>query len=198
MIAHLTGMLIDKQPGSVIVDVGGVGYQLAIPLSTFYELGDPGSHVSLHVHTHVREDTIALFGFRTPLEKALFGRLIASSGVGPRTAIAVLSGLGPEELIGVVRRRDAARLASVPGIGRKTAERLILELADRIEGLGEPGAGPGQAPGTGSRQDLVSALVNLGYNSRMAAQTADRILQEAGPEPVFQDLLRRSLRVLSR
>jgi len=198
MIAHLTGVLIDKQPGSVIVDVGGVGYQLAIPLSTFYDLGEPGSRISLHVHTHVREDTIALFGFRTPLEKALFGRLIASSGVGPRTALAVLSGLGPEDLIGAVRRRDAARLASVPGIGRKTAERIILDLVDRIEGLGDAGVGLGQSAETGPRQDLVSALVNLGYNSRVSAQTADRILQEAGAEPVFQDLLRRSLRILSR
>ncbi len=198
MIAHLTGVLIEKQPGSVVVDVGGIGYQLAIPLSTFYDLGDPGSRVELHVHTHVREDTLALFGFRTALEKALFGRLIAVNGVGPRTAIAVLSGLGTEDLIGAVRRRDAARLASVPGIGRKTAERIVLDLADRIEDLGGPGTGMGQGAGSEPRQDLVSALVNLGYNARTATQTADRVLKEAGTDPEFPDLLRRSLRNLSR
>jgi Holliday junction DNA helicase RuvA len=199
MIAHLTGVLIDKQPGGVILDVGGVGYQVTIPLSTFYELGDPGSRVSLHIHTHVREDTLALFGFRTPIEKAIFGRLIATSGVGPKTAIAVLSGLGPDEVVEAVRGRDVARLASVPGIGRKTAERIVLDLADRIEALGIATPGPGGATVATPRQDLISALVNLGYNPRVAAQEADRALKEAGPGPIiFQDLLRRSLRSLSR
>lgn len=205
MIARLCGTLVDKQPGSAVVDVGGVGYQLSIPLSTYYEMGEPGSRVELHVHTHVREDALALFGFRTRFEKEIFARLISVNGVGPRTALAVLSGLGAEDLIGAVRSRDITRLSSVPGIGRKTAERIAVDLADRLDSLSPPGDGPAGTPGGAGagrpdvRQDLVSALVNLGYNARVAADAAGRVLRASpAPSPPFQALLRETLKILSR
>jgi len=204
MIARLLGTLLDKQPGAAIVDVGGVGYQVSIPLSTYYELGDRGCRVELHVHTHVREDAIALFGFHTVFEKEIFSRLIGVSGIGPRTALAVLSGMGAESLLESVRGRDVARLSSVPGIGRKTAERIVVDLADRIESLRPslPAGTPGEAARGADpdlRQDLVSALVNLGYNARVAADAAGRVLKAAdAPSPPFQALLRETLRILSR
>jgi Holliday junction DNA helicase RuvA len=203
MIARLSGTLIDKQPGLAVVDVSGVGYEVAIPLSTYYALGDPGSRVELHVHTHVREDILALFGFRTRRERDLFVRLIGVSGVGPKTAIAVLSGLGPEDLIAAVRGRNVERLSSIPGIGRKTAERILLELADRLEALegsaDRAASGRGAGDGAFVRQDLVSALVNLGYNARVAADAAGRVLGgTAGPAPPFEILLRETLKILSR
>lgn len=204
MIARLCGTLVDKHPGSAVVDVGGVGYQLSIPLSTYAEIGEPGSRVELHVHTHVREDALALFGFHTRFEKEVFTRLLAVSGIGPRTALAVLSGLGAQELIDAVRERDIPRLASVPGVGRKTAERMAVDLADRIDSLSAPVEGDGKgggerAAGSDVRQDLVSALVNLGYNVRVAADAAGRVLKSprATPPP-FHALLRESLKILSR
>ena len=199
MIARLRGTLLEKQPDRVVVDAGGVGYLLSIPLSTYYELGDPGSPIELHVHTHVREDALALFGFRTTLERALFARLIAVNGVGPKTALAVLSGVGVGELVAAVGRRDAESLSAVPGIGRKTAERIIVDLADRLEGLAGKGQPEGTADGAAARGDLVSALVNLGYNARAAGQAVDRALRDAGAEDrEFQSLLRRSLQLVSR
>jgi len=210
VIARLAGTLLDKQPGRAVVDVAGVGYEVTIPLSTYYQLGDPGSRVELHVHTHVREDALALFGFRTRREKDLFARLINVTGVGPKTAIAVLSGLGADDLIEAVRLRDAGRLSAVPGIGRKTADRILLELADRLEALEAAGAAdePSGAGPPGSRraptraflrQDLVSALVNLGYNARGAADAAGRVLGDAsGTALPFETLLRESLKILSR
>ena len=204
MIARLSGTLVDKQPGSAVVDVGGVGYQVSIPLSTYDGLGEIGGRVELHVHTHVREDTLALFGFHTARDKEIFVRLLAVSGIGPRTALAVLSGLGAADLIDAVRARDVARLSSVPGIGHKTAERILVDLADRLESLAAPGedataAGHGTAGRTDLRQDLVSALLNLGYNARVAADAAGRVLRGApAPPPPFQTLLRETLRILSR
>lgn len=204
MIARLCGTLADKQPGSAIVDVGGVGYQVAIPLSTYEELGEPGSRVELHVHTHVREDALALFGFHTRFEKDVFTRLLAVSGVGPRIALAVLSGLGARDLIEAVRGRDIARLSSVPGVGRKTAERMIVDLVDRIDSMADSAESGGRPGGDGAagpdvRQDLVSALVNLGYNGRLAADAAGRVLKSprATPPP-FHALLRETLKILSR
>jgi Holliday junction DNA helicase RuvA len=199
MIARLSGTLVDKSPAWAVVDVAGVGYLLSIPLSTYYELGDPGSRVELHVHTHVREDTLALFGFCTGQEKALFALLIAVNGVGPKTAIAALSGLGSRELLEALRGRDVARLASIPGIGRKTAERIVLDLADRLAGAGFESDGEGgRTGGPGIRQDLVSALVNLGYNARAAGEAAGRVLEQpGGTASPFQTLLRRSLKILS-
>jgi holliday junction DNA helicase RuvA len=202
MIARLSGTLIEKAPGRAVVDVGGVGYDVAIPLSTYYELGDPGSRVDLHIHTHVREEALALFGFRTHRERDLFGRLIGVSGIGPRTAIAILSGLEIDEVVQAIRGRDGARLASIPGIGRKTAERIVLDLADRLETLEAGGAPAGAAPADGAalRDDLVSALVNLGYNARDAGEAAGRALRSRprGAGASFQVLLRETLRVLSR
>jgi Holliday junction DNA helicase RuvA len=199
MIARLSGTLVEKGPGSAVVDVAGVGYHLAIPLSTYYELGEPGSRVALHVHTHVREDTLALYGFSTRLERALFALLIGINGIGPKTALAALSGLGSRDLIEAVRGRDATRLSSIPGIGRKTAERILLDLADRLGTLETEGAGPGEArAAAGVRQDLVSALVNLGYNARAVGEAVGCVLKQAGePAPPFQTLLRQSLKILS-
>src|SRR5262245_54872025 len=133
MIARLSGTLLEKQPGAAVVDVGGVGYQIFMPLSTYGELGEPGCRVELHVYTHVREDAIALFGFHTAFEKEIFSRLIAVSGIGPKIALAVLSGLGAVEFVESVRARDVARLSSIPGIGRKTAERIVVDLVHRID-----------------------------------------------------------------
>ena len=132
MIALLRGTLVDKHPSRVIVDVAGVGYDVQVPLSTFYGLGEPGTNVSLRIHTHVREDVIALFGFSSALEQDLFERLIAISGIGPKLALAVLSGIEPAELIRAIRMQDVARLTAIPGIGKKTAERIGLELKDRL------------------------------------------------------------------
>ena len=152
MIARLAGTLLTKQPGRAVIDVGGIGYEVQIPLSTYYEIGDPGGRVELHIHTHVREDMLALFGFRTGREKELFVRLIGVSGVGPKTAIALLSGLETGELIEAVRQRDGGRLSSIPGIGRKTADRILLELVDRLDAIetadasaAVAGTGPGLA-----------------------------------------------------
>jgi Holliday junction DNA helicase RuvA len=199
MIGRLSGTLVERHPGRILVDVAGVGYELSVPLSTYLELGAAGTRIELHVHTHVRAEAITLFGFRTRREKHLFACLIGITGVGPKTAIAVLSGLGPADLIDVVRDRDAVRLASIPGVGRKTAERILLDLADRIATVdgGAPAADGGGVGGP--RGDLVSALVNLGYNARVAGDAATRVLKDAGaPAPPFEQLLRQSLRLLSR
>src|SRR6185295_1969809 len=196
MIARLSGTLLEKNPGLLVLDVAGVGYEVTIPLGTFRVLGEPGARVELHVHTHVREDTLALYGFATRLEKELFVRLLAVNGVGPKTAVALLSGLGAEPLVEAVRRRDIRRLSGAPGIGRKTAERIALDLADRLESLAAPDRRDA-APG-GMKEDLVSALVNLGYNARAASEAATGALDGAPSEPPFEDLLRRALRTLSR
>lgn len=202
MIARLSGTLVEKRPGAVVVDVGGVGYEVTIPLPTFRDLGEAGTHVELHVHTHVREDMLALFGFATRREKDLFVILLGVNGVGPKTAVAMMSGLGAGDLVEAVRRRDVRRLSSVPGIGRKTAERIVLEVADRMASLErDPGeAGPAGMDTGGLRDDLVSALVNLGYNARAAATAAARALDDAGqaPPPEFEAVLRRALKSLSR
>ncbi|HEX9426407.1 MAG TPA: Holliday junction branch migration protein RuvA [Candidatus Polarisedimenticolia bacterium] len=200
MIARLAGTLLEKYPGRIVVDVGGVGYDVFVPLSTYYGIGEVGSPVTLQIHTHVREESLALFGFRTRREKDLFTRLIGVSGVGPKTAVAILSGLETEDLLAAVRGRDAARLASVPGIGRKTAERIILDLADRLDTL-EPAPGAAAPAGAaGLRDDLVSALVNLGYNARVAGEATGRVLKNRSSvqAPTFEGLLRETLQVLSR
>ena len=196
MIGQLRGRLLRKQPQEVVLDVGGVGYRVSIPLSTFYRLGEPGEDVSLLTHTHVREDTLALFGFVTPSEQALFERLIAVAGVGPRLAIAILSGIETPELVEALRAGDVARLTRIPGVGRKTAERLIVELREKMQGFSVPGE-TAPAPGqTSSRDDVVSALVHLGYSRPEAERGVERALKEGG-DGRFEDLLRRTLRVLS-
>ncbi len=200
MIARLAGNLVEKHPGRIVVDVGGVGYDVFVPLSTYYEIGEIGSRVTLQIHTHVREESLALFGFRTALEKDLFTRLIGVSGVGPKTAVAILSGLEPDELLAAVRGRDAVRLSSVPGIGRKTAERIILDLADRLDALERGAEGGVAAVAAALREDLLSALVNLGYNARIAGEAVGRVLKSRGsvPSPTLEVLLRESLKILSR
>jgi Holliday junction DNA helicase RuvA len=194
MIAHLRGRLLEKHPQRLVVEVGGVGYDVQVPLSTFYNLGEPGTEVSLRVHTHVREDALALFGFATALERDLFERLIAISGVGPRLALAVLSGIEPAELVRAVRAQDIARLTRIPGIGRKTAERITLELKDRLPRAVEPEVS-GAAAGADLRDDLLSALVNLGYQRAAAERAVATALAEGGG---FEETLRRALRLLTR
>lgn len=199
MIAFLRGRVLEKHPNRVIVDVGGVGYDLAVPLSTFYTAGDPGAEITLRVHTHVREDQLALFGFATVLELAVFERLIAISGIGPKLALAVLSGIEPRELVSALQRSDVARLTRIPGVGKKTAERIILELRDRLPKAMEAVAtgAPPPAPGDELRDDLTSALINLGYHRQAIDKTLDRILKDQS-ESSFQDILRAALRDLSR
>src|SRR5215204_2455470 len=165
MIAVLKGSIAEKTPSRVIVDVAGVGYDVLVPLSTFYVLGEPGAAVTLRIHTHVREDLIALYGFVTRLEQDLFERLISISGIGPKLALAVLSGIEPADLIRAIRTQDVVRLTAIPGVGKKTAERIGLELKDRLP---QPAVTTGRVPPSASpqdqlREDLLSALLNLGY-----------------------------------
>ena len=197
MIAYLRGRLLDKQVNRLIVDVEGVGYEVHVPLSTFYDVGDPGAQVALRVHTHVREDALALFGFLTTLELQLFERLISISGIGPKLALAVLSGIEPRELIAAVRGGDVARLTGIPGIGKKNAERIGLELKDRLPAglIPETAAQPGG--GSGLRQDVLSALLNLGYHRPLAERAVDGVIKGAGEES-FERTLKQALRELSK
>lgn len=199
MIARLKGTLAEKTPNRLTVDVGGVGYDVLVPLSTFYGIGEPGALVSLRIHTHVREDVIALYGFASALEQDLFERLISISGIGPKLALAVLSGIDPGELVRAIRTQDVARLTRIPGVGKKTAERIGLELKDRLP-LAPPSA-PGQiddrAPGEDLRSDLLSALTNLGYNRQVAEKVIDGALKKT-PDANFEDALRDILRGMIR
>lgn len=195
MIAHLEGVLRRKAPQEAVVDTGGVGYRVLIPVSTFYRLGEPGAHVSLRIHTVVREDAFLLFGFLEEAEQVLFERLIEVAGVGPKLALNVLSGIEPPELVAALRGQDVARLTRIPGIGKKTAERLVLELRDKLAALAAPTATPAAAA-TGPKEDLLSALANLGYSRPEAERSVERALREA-PAGQFEDLLRRTLGILS-
>jgi holliday junction DNA helicase RuvA len=198
MIAVLRGSISEKTPSRVIVDVAGVGYDVLVPLSTFYVLGEPGAAVTLRIHTHVREDVIALYGFVTRLEQDLFERLIAINGVGPKLALAVLSGIEPAELIRAIRTQDVARLTRIPGIGKKTAERIGLELKDRLASLQI--AEPAPAASTAAdqlRDDLLSALVNLGYQRPVAEKSVEKVLQ-AQPDARFEAALKDVLRGLMK
>ena len=199
MIAFLRGRVLDKQPNRIIIDVQGVGYELHVPLSTYYEVGNEGAEISLRVHTHVREEALQLYGFLTSLEQHLFERLIGVSGIGPKLAIAVLSGIDSGELVAAVQRADVARLTRVPGIGKKTAERIVLELKDRLAQLVVPvGAGDTPAsPGDRLRDDLVSALQNLGYH-RPLAEKAVEAVPKSSANAGFEDALRGALRELMR
>ena len=199
MIAVLKGSIAEKTPSRVIVDVAGVGYDVLVPLSTFYVLGEPGAAVTLRIHTHVREDIIALYGFMTRLEQDLFERLIAISGVGPKLALAVLSGIEPAELIRAIRTQDVARLTRIPGIGKKTAERIGLELKDRLPAdmqIAEPAPAASTA-GDQLRDDLLSALVNLGYQRPVAEKTVEKVLR-VQPEARFEAALKDVLRALMK
>jgi len=197
MIARLRGTLVDKAPSRIVLDVGGVGYDVQVPLSTFYPLGDEGSTVQLRVHTHVREDLIALYGFATALEHDLFERLISINGVGPKLALAVLSGIEPEDLVRAVRESDVARLTRIPGVGKKTAERIGLELKDRLPAA--MGAVEKRAPSDADqlRGDVLSALTNLGYQANPAEKALDKVFA-ATPDAAFETALRGALKALMR
>jgi len=196
VIGQLTGTLASVAPERVVVDVGGVGYEVSISLATFYELEKAGAEgrVRLYVHTHVREDQIALFGFWTEREKEIFERLIEVSGIGPRLAQVVLSGMPPEDLASALAAGDLARLTRIPGVGKKTAERMVVELRDKVAALAVEA--PAAASGA-SDDELVAALVNLGYKPA-AAEKAVGETRKAAPDAAFHELLRLALRRLSR
>lgn len=195
MIAFLRGRLLEKHPSRLIVDVQGVGYDVQVPLSTFYLVGEPESEVSLRVHTYVREDTLQLFGFASHLELDIFQRLISITGIGPRLALGVLSGIEPPDLIDAVRSADVGRLTAIPGIGKKTAERIGLELRDRLPPSPSTPP-PGEAP-NGARGDVLSALLNLGYHRPLAEKAVARVA-EAGGEESFEAMLKAALQALVR
>ena len=203
MIAFLSGKLLEKQANSVILDVGGVGYEVTIPLSTFYELGEIGSEVQLRIFTHVREDAIQLFGFRTLRERELYLKLISVQGIGAKSGITMLSGMSADEIIAALRSDDLARLTSIPGVGRKTAERLVIELRDKVGDLaasgipGSPTSRTIQKPEDAVFDDALSALVNLGYQ-RNAAEKALQQAIKNGAELSVQKLLRQSLQLLAK
>lgn len=200
MISFLRGRVHDKQPNAVTVDVGGVGYDVHVPLSTFYNLGEEGEEVSLRVYTHVREDTLQLYGFLTEVERQLFERLIGISGIGPKLAIVVLSGMEPRDLIAAVQRADVVRLTGIPGIGKKTAERIVLELKDRLKQVAMPvaaGAEPTSSPADQLRGDLLSALLNLGYHRQQAEKAIDATVK-SNPNASFEHAVRTALRELMR
>jgi Holliday junction DNA helicase RuvA len=197
VIARLKGTLIEKSPNRLVVDVSGIGYEVMVPLSTFYGLGEPGTSIALRVHTHVREDVIALYGFSTSLEQDLFERLIAVSGIGPKLALAVLSGIDPGELIRAVRNQDVARLTKIPGIGKKTAERIGLELKDRLPLAAESDRTAEHDATDQFRDDLLSALTNLGYQKQVAEKAIDAVLKN-GHDIAFEEALRDALRGMMR
>jgi Holliday junction DNA helicase RuvA len=199
VIAHLRGRIFAKHPNRIIVDVNGVGYDVAVPLSTFYGLGEPGAEIALRIHTHVREDALLLYGFATVLEQDLFERLIGISGIGPKVALAVLSGIEPKELVRAVERGDVARLTAIPGVGKKTSERMVLELKDRLPRahLAAESAGDVTPDAPVLRDDLLSALVNLGYHRPLAEKAVDAALK-AVPDGSFELTLKQALRELAR
>lgn len=205
MIAHLSGTLLSKHATSVILDVGGVGYEVTIPLSTFYDLEDTGSAVQLRIYTHVREDTLQLYGFKTARERELFLKIISVSGIGPKLGITLLSGMNADELIASIRTNNLARLTLIPGIGRKTAERLVVELREKVaelssaqleEELGAKDVKTGLKEDT-VRSDALSALLNLGYQRSSAEKAIDSALGEGGDITV-ESVLRSGLRKLAR
>jgi holliday junction DNA helicase RuvA len=198
VIAHLRGRILEKHPNRLVVDVEGVGYEVFVPLSTFYGLGEPGSEIALRIRTHVREDAFLLYGFATILEQDLFERLIGVSGIGPKVALAVLSGIEPPELVRAIERGDLARLTAIPGVGKKTSERIVLELKDRLPRVESPAVGPGASlVPSGLREDLLSALTNLGYHRPLAEKAVDSAVK-AAPAGTFEETLKRSLRELAK
>jgi Holliday junction DNA helicase RuvA len=196
MIAQLRGTLADKRPNQVLVDVGGVGYLVHIPVSTFYALGDLHSNVTLLIHTQVREDAISLYGFLSSREKHLFELLISASGVGPVLALKILSGMSVDDLVPAVRAGDLARLTRIPGVGRKTAERMVVELRDKLAAMETPETARHAVATTGTSADVISALLNLGYEQRIAEQAVERVGKNGAPE-TFETLLRAALQQLT-
>ena len=196
MIAHLRGTLLAKHPNQAIVETAGVGYDITISVPTFSDLPPLGAEVALHIHTHVREDQIALYGFLRPSEKLLFEKLITVSGIGPKLAITILSGMAADEMVGAIRGNDIARLTRIPGIGRKTAERMVLELRDKL-----PEGGPASTPAvptlSATEEDVLSALLNLGYQ-RAAAEKALAAVTKNGKSGSFDVLFREAIAAMSK
>ena len=199
MIAHLTGQLFKKSPQSIIIEAGGIGYEVFVPLSTFYALPEPNETVSLHIYTHVREDSFSLFGFSSALEKDLFMLLISVSGIGPKLAVNVLSGIGPRELVQAIALGDTNRLKAIPGVGKKTAERIVLELRDKAGRLGvqqPPVTYPEPTLDDTMIADALSALVNLGYPPNLAKKAVDKARQSVDNNSL-ETLIKEALRILS-
>lgn len=198
MIAHLRGLLLEKHPNLVIVDVHGVGYEVAIPVSAFSSLPEKGQPVQLHIHTHVREDALALYGFLAAADKSLFEKLIAVSGIGPKLAITVLSGLAAPDLIAAIRSGAIEQLVRIPGVGKKTAERMVLELRDKLDLLGAPDRSAASAPKTSftpAEEDVISALMNFGA-SRASAEAAVTKARSTSESNDFDPLFRRALKLV--
>ena len=202
MIASLRGSILEKHPNRIVIDVNGVGYEVFVPLSTFYGLGDAGSTITVRIHTHVREDALLLYGFATLLEQELFERLIGVSGIGPKVALAVLSGIEPRELIHAIERGDLARLTAIPGVGKKTSERIVLELKDRLPRAQAVAVASGGAPPEAPvmRDDVVSALVNLGYHRPLAEKAAEAATKTLGSvsDVSFERMLKQALREVAK
>ena len=196
MIAHLRGRLLAKHPNQAIVETGGVGYDVVISIPTFSDLPVAGNEVALHIHTHVREDQIALYGFLKLAEKGLFEKLITVSGIGPKLAITILSGMAADEMVGAIRGNDVARLTRIPGIGKKTAERMVLELRDKLPAGGAPEA-PAAAATSATEEDVLSALMNLGYQ-RPAAERALASAAKNGKGESFEVMFRGALAALAK
>lgn len=200
MIARLSGTLVEKSVTQCVIDVHGVAYRVVVPLSTFTELPEVGQAVVIHVHTHVREDAIQLYGFHVPAEREVFELMISVSGIGPKLAVNVLSGIAAGELIRAVKEEDLRRLTAIPGVGRKTAERMVLELKDKAARIGwEPATGqPGATEGGGQvKEDALSALVNLGYRGAAAKEAVEKAIREAREPQSLDRLLKQALRFLA-
>ena len=200
MISFLRGQVLHKQPNRVTVDVHGVGYDVQVPLSTYYQIGEAGTEVALRIYTHVREEALQLYGFWTDLERQLFERLIGISGIGPKLAVSLLSGMDTRDLLAAVQRADVARLTAVPGIGKKTAERIVLELKDRVAGLGAsvPDEGPVLRPEDQLKDDVLSALQNLGYHRPLAEKAVEAAMTGDATGASFEHVLKGALSALMR
>ena len=196
MIAHLRGKLIDKHPNQAVIEAGGVGYDVTITVPTFSELPQVGCEVALHIHTHVREDVLALYGFGRPEEKHLFEKLISVSGIGPKLAITILSGMPADDMVGAIRGNDVARLTKIPGIGKKTAERMILELRDKLPPQGADVVSD-MPTLSAVEEDVLSALTNLGYQ-RAAAEKVVSVVAKTTKDGSFDRLFREALSALSK
>ncbi len=196
MIAHLRGTLLAKHPNQAVVETAGVGYDVTISVPTFSDLPAVGCEVALHIHTHVREDALALYGFLRPSEKLLFEKLLTVSGIGPKLAITILSGMAADEIVRAIRGNDVVRLTRIPGIGKKTAERMVLELRDKLPEVG-PAAAPTTPPPSAAEEDVLSALVNLGYQ-RAAAEKVIAARAKTGPSQSFDVMFREALGSLSK
>jgi Holliday junction DNA helicase RuvA len=200
MIAHIQGLLHFKSPEYLVIDVEGIGYQVQVPLSTFYDLPQVGSTVSLHIHTHVREDALQLYGFQSPEEKTLFVRLMSIAGIGPRLAVNILSGISPAELVESLSQNNLARLTSIPGVGRKTAERIMVEMKDKVSTLA-PGLDVTVTVRTTAdeamNEDVLSALINLGYKKGVAQRAVENARHRLEGEITLESLLKESLRALA-